>query len=554
MAAKPPCAFGAKCYRKNPQHLANFSHPAETDAANREPTPVNSKAQSEPSPPPSHKAGALKRTALTVDEESEEKEEKKQQEDTAPAHQPPHTAGRIKRAKTTSSATTATKQHPPQHKRHYEDPTQSDEEDQPPHPPPTYHPLPTLNTLTPTQRQQYYATLWQSLYRLAFPDELWWFREFLLELHISRTGCELCSVGGVLDGGCVDGVMRLVPCVDGVAGVECCGVLDWMCGRFDECDRRRVKPWLHWRYFYDLPELMTVYRAVTTMENEEGREVQEEDEKAVEAAGGGWHCGYWRDAPEDEPPFLVSASNFHPVYTVQGRTIYHALHRHLLQLLNVSNKRDKGSEHSRLIQSTIDQLLAHASSHHLTLTNSSGQPQPPLRDKAYLAREKRVLASTFTTLGFVCPYNPTTQVGFRPLPIDPPQLRAMLDRMERERLGSGSSSGSSGSGGSGGGVGYGEWDGVVTLLSLAMDECDPGTVVLFYQLCYCCEGPYGDGVRVVEGEVSRGMGSGYEMTGGVGRVEGWKKCISQQMKYRYRRLLSQVEVAKKSGKVDREKH
>ena len=527
MAAKPPCAFGAKCYRKNPQHLANFSHPAETEAANTRPTAVNSKAQSEPSPAPSHTKAITKRTAATVDEQMEEK-----RPDTTASHQPPHgSTGRIKRAKTTVSHT-ATKQ--PAQQRHTEDVDQSDDDTDPSF---TYQPLTTLNSYSSTQRHDYFTALSQSLYRISLPDELHSFRSFLIALHVRRSGCELCSAEeGVLTEGCVDAVMRVVPAVEGVAGVECCGVLDWLCGRFDDRDRRRVKPWLHWRYFYDLPELMTVYRAVTTAEDE-GSDGQQDDEKAVEAVGGGWHCGHWRDAPEDEPPFLVSASNSHPVYTVQGRTIYHALHRHLLQLFNVSNTRDDGSEHSRLIQSTIDQLLSHANSLHIKVTNASGQPQPPLRDKAYLARQKRVLAPTFTGLGFVCPYDPNTQVGFRPLPIEDVKLRSMVERMERERV-------------AGGGtrerVDYAEWDGVVTLLTLAMDECDPGAVLLFYQQIYSCEGPHSDGVRVVEGEVSQGMGSAYEMTGGDGRVLGWKRCIAQQMKYRYRRLLSQIDVAKQA--------
>ena len=528
MAAKPPCAFGAKCYRKNPQHLANFSHPAETEAANKDPSPVNSKAQSAPDPPPSHPKGTSKRTAITVDE-GEEKEEKEEKKDTAASHKP-HSTARMKRSKTTDGQ--PSNKGSISHQRHFEEAEQSDGDEL--DPPSAYQPLSSLNALSATQRHHHFTTLFQTLFHMAMPvEELDGFRSFLIGLHVRRSGCELCSVEGVLDEACVDAVMRLLPAVEEVAGVECCGVLDWMCGRFDGCDMRRVKPWLHWRYFYDLPELMTVYRAVTT--EHEARDGHLEDEKAAESVGGGWHCGYWRDAPEDEPPFLVSASNHHPVYTVQGRTIYHAAHRHLLQLLNVSTKR-KGSEHSRLIQSTIDALLDHASTHRVTLTNSSGQPQPPLRDKAYLARHKRVLAPTLTTLGFVCPYNPTTQVGFRPVPIEDAKLRAMVERMERERV-------------SGGGrerVAYGEWDGVVTLLSLAMDECDPGTVILFYQQIYCCEGPHGDGVRVVEGEVSQGMGSGYEMTGGEGRVQGWKQCIAQQMKYRYRRWLSQVDVAKRA--------
>ena len=547
MAAKPPCAFGAKCYRKNPQHLANFSHPAaDTEPDTKQPSPVNSKAQSEPSSLHSHTPATSKRTAALLDEPDEEK---------LTVHKPSHTAattGRLKRAKTNDShtATTinnrkqATHKPPPHNKRrHIEDPNQSDEEHPPIHPttssPHHYQPLSVVNSLTAAERVEYWEGLLMSMYRLSFPEELYTFRSFLIAVHIPRSGCRRCTEDGVLDEGCVEAVMRLLPAVDGVAGMECCGVLDWLCGRFDGCDGRRVKPWLHWRYFYDLPELMTVYRAVTSSEEadseEEQQQQEEDDEKAVEAAGGGWHCGYWRDAPEDEPPFLVSASNYHPVYTVQGRTIYHAVHRHLLQLLNVSNRQDKGGEHSRLIQATIDQLLKHAASHHIPLTTAAGQPQPPLRDKAYLARQKRVLAPTFTSLGFVCPYNADTQVGFRPLPIDDGKLRAMVERMERERVSKGGRER----------VGYGEWDGVVTLLSLAMDECDPGTVLLFYQQIYCCEGPDGDGVRVVEGEVSQGMGSGYEMTGGEGRLYGWKRCIGQQMKYRYRRLLSQVDVAKR---------
>jgi len=38
--SKPMCQYGAKCYRKNPQHLAEFDHPNQQSQQEDKPRPV----------------------------------------------------------------------------------------------------------------------------------------------------------------------------------------------------------------------------------------------------------------------------------------------------------------------------------------------------------------------------------------------------------------------------------------------------------------------------------------------------------------------------------
>ena len=374
-----------------------------------------------------------------------------------------------------------------------------------------------INRLSVDAQRAYYEALFQSLFALSLPDDFHDFFGFLLTNHIARDGCSRCTETS-LHLPCAESVLTVLPPTSTLAGISCCGPYDWVAGLFDAVERRRVKPWLHWRYFFDLPQLMTVYRAVADAKVDD-----------ADSAEGGWHCGYWRDAPTDAPSFLVASPNASPAYTVQGLTMYHAMHRHLLHLRNVSSKGPHASaSHTALIDSTIGRLVAHGSAHDCEVLSASGHPTAPLRDAGYLARKRRVLAPTLNSLGFVCPYEPSTEVGFRPLPLTTKALQAMLQRMQREDD-------------DGRAVNYAEWDGVQTLLTLAMDECDPGTVELFCMECFCTGAPAG--ISVVEGEISQGMRRAWEMMGGR---EGWRKCIAQSLKYRRRSHLSQLEVARKA--------
>ena len=477
MATRPPCQYGDRCYRTNPSHLANFSHPRDS-----QPLPKTQSSPTYPAAPPP--PTATKRTATTI-----------------PASSPPPS----KKLKAQAKRPSATR----------EDREQSDEEDSQPDVP--YQPLLTLNRLSPAQRRAHYQRLLPGMFGVSFPTDFFDFFDFLIDNHVERDGCTACTAS-TLTPACAASALTFLSASHHLPGLACCGVYDWLAGRFDGVDRSKVKPWLHWRHFFDLPQLLTTFRA-TGNSGGEAKEQEEED---------GWHCGYWWDAPEDAPPFLVSAISSQPDYSVQGPTIYHAVHRRLLHLRNTASKSPHTAEYISAMDDTTARLLAHAQSHGVAVLTPVGNPQPPLRHAAYLARKQRVLAPTLTSLGFVCPYDEKTEVGFRPLPISTKALQAMLTRMQREDD-------------QGKAVNYAEWDGVQTLLTLAMDECDPGTVELFCSEAFCTNPP--DGVRVVEGEISQGMRRAWEMMGGR---EGWRRCIAQQLKYRYRRTLSQIELASRA--------
>lgn len=490
MAARPPCQYGDRCYRTNPAHIANFTHPRDSQLTKTQSTPTSHPpTSSHPSHPPPTSSSSAKRTASEL-----------------PA--PPRATKRSKGEEEKAHAPT------PSPARH--DAPQSDEEDDASLP---YQSLSSLNRLSLKARTGHYRELLKALYGLDFPPDFYSFFLFLLANHRERDGCDECTAEALHPGCAAQALVVVAPSAT-LPGVSCCGLYDWLAGAFDGVPLKRVKPWLHWRFFYDLPQLMTVYRAVASDD-----EVKREAHGALKGEGD-WHCGYWRDAPDDAPPFLVACPNTRPDYTVQGATVYHAMHRHLLHLRNLASKGPLASPAAAAtLDATLTRLLAHAEAQGVTVVTPAGAPQPSLKDAAYLERKRRVLAPTLTGLGFVCPYDDKTEVGFRPLPITGKALHAMLARMQREEDG-------------GGAVDYTEWDGVQTLLTLAMDECDPGTVQLFCQEVFSSLPP--QGARVVEGEVSQGMRRAWELMGGR---EQWRRCIAQHLKYRYRLTLDQAQVA-----------
>ena len=544
MAAKPACQYGDRCFRTNPQHLAAFSHPRDKQKQTDNETAASSSQHSSTAPSSRAKQASSSisdRKRAAADEAAATKDSKRRKTGKAAA---------------ASAAAGAVKQ------RQREDGEQSDEDVDGEF---VYRSLSSLQPLSDEERRDYGARLLRHLFGLDFPGDLYDFLHFLILNHRQRDACKRCS-GWSVQPACVTAVLTLLhPPSDSSSsvsaslhGLRFCGVYDWLLGRFDSVDRKKLKPWLHWRFFFDLPELMTLYTTVTARVEGRKREVKDdkEEEGNEEEDEDGWHCGYWRDAPDEPPPFLVSCSNFHPQCSVEGPTVFHAVHRHLLQIRNAAAKAYQGSAASSSsssssvssslstsaassdfleeVDATLGRLLSAASARDYSLVSARGEAHPPLRDKAYLARKKRVLAPTATTLGFVCPYDPKTEVGFRPLPLTPAALTAMVERMQR-------------CDDSGQPVDYSEWDGVQTLLTLAMDECDPGTVLLFNAEIFCLDRP--NGVRVVEGEVSQGMRRAYEMMGGR---EGWRRCIGQQMKYRYRKTLSQLTVAKRAAASSRQ--
>ena len=52
--SRPPCKYGARCYRKNPKHFAKYRHPRGVMRRNQHP-PAPALPPSPPPPPPKHK-------------------------------------------------------------------------------------------------------------------------------------------------------------------------------------------------------------------------------------------------------------------------------------------------------------------------------------------------------------------------------------------------------------------------------------------------------------------------------------------------------------------
>ena len=135
------------------------------------------------------------------------------------------------------------------------------------------------------------------------------------------------------------------------------------------------------RYYFDPPELLTVIQTDTAK---------------------GSHIGFYTDHPLTQPDFMAFCPNkdnctIKPV----GDNLFQAV-LHLQQ-----------SSESPIISS----LKEFASNNSISLNAT-----------AFKLRQKRVVADTFHCAGIVVPYDPATELGYRPLNLTNSQLKTMLSQ------------------------------------------------------------------------------------------------------------------------------
>lgn len=87
-------------------------------------------------------------------------------------------------------------------------------------------------------------------------------------------------------------------------GLTLVGPYDVLAGKYSEYDSDETY-WLHWRYYYDPPEFITVLKG---------------DDNS------GYHIGYFRDVPGEHPVFLASnCANKDGRFTIMGDNIFAAV-------------------------------------------------------------------------------------------------------------------------------------------------------------------------------------------------------------------------------------
>ncbi|KAL8593857.1 hypothetical protein ACOMHN_018069 [Nucella lapillus] len=183
-------------------------------------------------------------------------------------------------------------------------------------------------------------------------------------------------------------------------GFTLVGPYDVLAGCHKDVDRnsagRRPNFLLHWRYYYDPPELLTV--------------VKGDDEKQ-------FHLGYFRDVPTEMPVFVAANSaNDNGTITPRGDNLFAAVSYYIAETL-----KDKGlsNNQKKSLQSLQESVKSAA---------SDGGYSLELKTKGMKEREKKVVTKTFHGAGLVVPVD-DNDVGYRPVPETPGDLKKMLARI-----------------------------------------------------------------------------------------------------------------------------
>uniref|UniRef100_M4BQE7 Uncharacterized protein n=1 Tax=Hyaloperonospora arabidopsidis (strain Emoy2) TaxID=559515 RepID=M4BQE7_HYAAE len=207
-----------------------------------------------------------------------------------------------------------------------------------------------------------------------------------------------------------------------------------LCGPFDllaAADQEEVvvdKPlYLHGRFFIDPPEVATVMA-------DSGSDV-------------GRHWGYFRDAPDQVPEYVVYAENSRECkFDIVGASLFDVLQRRLIERRSTLGG-DVKTAH----------LLEKIEIHCNELACVRGSTVTALRAK----RAKNSVAASLHQLGIVVPLDVKTNTGYRELPTTGKDLADLLQQLQstssknspaRHRLSD-----------------------LVTRATIASDECDFGT-------------------------------------------------------------------------------
>lgn len=203
------------------------------------------------------------------------------------------------------------------------------------------------------------------------PKDFYKFWEFCEELKPSDPLCALSLCG-----------LRLVGAYDVVANKSL-------------TPRTQSRYVCHWRYYYDPPELQTV----------------------LAGDKGGFHIGYFRDDPSEEPVFLASMTEGKSPGTVTpvADNIFDAARMYCLQ------EAKSGSPFRQLPAQKLAKQLEEAAVKFGFKVDTKAD--------AVKRRRSSVVCRSFHSAGIVVPYDKKTEVGYREVPETDASLRRMLQKV-----------------------------------------------------------------------------------------------------------------------------
>ncbi|XP_065667366.1 histone PARylation factor 1 isoform X2 [Hydra vulgaris] len=193
-----------------------------------------------------------------------------------------------------------------------------------------------------------------------------------------------------------------------------------------ETELTKVELYMHGRFYYDLPEIITL--------------LYSKDDN-------GFHIGYFRDAPDDVPQILVSnQSKMNGNLSICGDNIFAAVYGYSKKLL---------SKETRLTKSVnvfIKQLELFAKDHGYSLAATSQKINE---------RKKKVKAICLNKIGLVIPVD-KNGVGYRELPCSEKELKKLLQKITNAENDDSKNEA------------FDELQEIITLVQFANDECDYG--------------------------------------------------------------------------------
>ncbi|XP_034938359.1 histone PARylation factor 1 [Chelonus insularis] len=214
-----------------------------------------------------------------------------------------------------------------------------------------------------------------------------------------------------------------------VVNLELVGPYDVLNGKITCVPDDKTKYLRHWRYFHDVPEFQTILKG----DNKDGL-----------------HYGYWRDDPGENPVFVAknSANRDYKIIPL-APDLFSAVRIHIAEKLKSANLFEK-SKISQLLQ----KLTNYSKKYNINLDKTS--------EKMTL-RNKKVVAKTIHGAGIVVPFDPKTQLGYRPLAETDSHLLKLLkqiDEAESDEIRQ---------------IYLSKLQEVIRLATIAADECDFGT-------------------------------------------------------------------------------
>ncbi|KAK6637464.1 hypothetical protein RUM44_007881 [Polyplax serrata] len=161
-------------------------------------------------------------------------------------------------------------------------------------------------------------------------------------------------------------------------GLKLVGPYDVLLGKIN-LSFDRTLALCHWRYYYDPPEFQTVLASNSS----------------------GFHVGYWRDDPKEQPVFLASNNAVNCTFKVEAENLFGTVFHYLDTLITTSDPFTKVK-----ISKFQSLLTTWAKKHEFHLQKNTNKMD---------ARQKRVVTKSFHKLGIVVPVEKKTELGYRPL-------------------------------------------------------------------------------------------------------------------------------------------